>query len=589
MFSRVGAFLEAVPFKIFMKKLLALPAGCLLALALFADPPPGAAWLNRYDGPVHFTDSPTVLAVDPTGAVTVSGHSVDTNSITSAATLRYDAAGNLLWETRLGNDEVHFWQPKGLEIDSNGQVVMITLGEPNGNQSQARGVRFSPGGSVTWQAVLANISEPTGVALDSTNNAYFLYRVFDFEENSSFRLESRDPADGVRWNSLVTQIGFMYSVISTPLDDIFALGFESFPGPALIERYDTAGAHISFSTNTLINPLAIAADSSGNIYLAAKSSFTTNAVAKLTRDFHIEWTVNIPGSGSRGMEPTAFAVDAIGNSYLAGKALVSGQGYNFRTVKISPSGFLLWSKDFDGAAHMSDEVTAIAVDDAGGVYVTGSSQAADGFKDFATVKFDANGNRLWALTYDGPAGEDDIPSVIRVTAAHEAVVAGSSVGIGTFEDYAVIKYLPLEDKRFLSVDVAGEGDVEKDPEKAFYEPGDMVTLTAVPRTNQAFLRWSGGIQSTNPVVSVTLSSNIVALAQFTPAALLSFGCSGAECLTNLTLNLTGERFARYEVQTSTNLVQWTPLTIVTNQNNVEPVGPIVPSAAQTFYRAVLLP
>ena len=64
--------------------------------------------------------------------------------------------------------------------------------------------------------------------------------------------------------------------------------------------------------------------------------------------------------------------------------------------------------DARGAARYDnggpDIATTIAVDNAGNVYVTGMSDDAlsgpSTTYDFATIKYDSNGNQLWIQRYD---------------------------------------------------------------------------------------------------------------------------------------------------------------------------------------------
>ena len=73
-----------------------------------------------------------------------------------------------------------------------------------------------------------------------------------------------------------------------------------------------------------------------------------------------------------------------------------------------------------------------------------TEQGSDTVYDYATIKYDTNGNQLWVARYDGqPAGRTykaDIPRAIAIDGAGNAFVTGYTYGIDNYRDYATIKY-----------------------------------------------------------------------------------------------------------------------------------------------------
>ncbi|MFP4002117.1 MAG: InlB B-repeat-containing protein, partial [Thermoplasmata archaeon] len=62
----------------------------------------------------------------------------------------------------------------------------------------------------------------------------------------------------------------------------------------------------------------------------------------------------------------------------------------------------------------------------------------------------------------------------------------------------------------LDVDIEGEGTVDMDPEKEYYEPGTEVTLTADPDSDWAFVEWSGDVpegDEENDALTVTIDED----------------------------------------------------------------------------------
>src|SRR6476659_5702210 len=97
-------------------------------------------------------------------------------------------------------------------------------------------------------------------------------------------------------------------------------------------------------------------------------------------------TYNSPENGSDA--PTAMVVDGNGNTYVSGRSVDAETGTVYATIKYDAAGNKRWVKTISGANEFGG--TAMAVDASGNVYVTGSvSGNATGF-DFATIKCDTN-------------------------------------------------------------------------------------------------------------------------------------------------------------------------------------------------------
>lgn len=151
------------------------------------------------------------------------------------------------------------------------------------------------------------------------------------------------------------------------------------------------------------------------------------------------------------------AVDSAGNVYLVGAASTTSQGLNFVTVKLSPTGQVLWTAEFDGAAHGDDTARSVDIDAQGDVYVTGSSINARGDTDIVVIRYTSSGalSAGWAAgsgqsrgirIYDGPAQSYDTGVKVKVDANGFVFVLGSSVGSGTFSDIVLLKYNQLGDR-----------------------------------------------------------------------------------------------------------------------------------------------
>ena len=155
-----------------------------------------------------------------------------------------------------------------------------------------------------------------------------------------------------------------------------------------------------------------------------------------------QWVATYNGSGDFNDRYTCVTTDGSGNIYLGGSTTNPGSNRDYLIVKMNSSGVLQWNKQFKGAAEGADEVTAIAIDGSGNVYVTGFAKGDNTSEDYLTVKMNSNGDSLWAHVYDF-AGEYDQANSIFVDLVGNVYVTGQSDRDSSFiinDDYATIKY-----------------------------------------------------------------------------------------------------------------------------------------------------
>ena len=142
------------------------------------------------------------------------------------------------------------------------------------------------------------------------------------------------------------------------------------------------------------------------------------------------------------------ALDASGCVYVTGKSEGPDAGFNYLTIKYDAYGHEIWRAQYDGPAHQDDDPSAIAVDPAGNVYVTGQSMGIENDTlvsyDYATVKYNPAGQQQWVARYSFIPGLPDQAVAIAVDAGGSVYVTGKNVNSAHpwLSDIVTIKYDP---------------------------------------------------------------------------------------------------------------------------------------------------
>jgi len=199
--------------------------------------------------------------------------------------------------------------------------------------------------------------------------------------------------------------------------------------------------------------LAIAVDGSGNVYVTGTSN-DDYVTVKYKSNGDTAWVRRFNGTGNGNDSASAIAVDASGYVYVTGSSPGSGTSFDYATIRYNPNGDTAWVRRYNGTGNGNEEASAIAVDGSGNVYVTGYSYAGGTGADYVTIKYYPNGDTAWVRRYNGPGNGTDATKAIAVDISGQVYVTGGSVGRWTDYDYATIKYV-----QFLRGDADHDGIV----------------------------------------------------------------------------------------------------------------------------------
>jgi hypothetical protein len=257
-----------------------------------------------------------------------------------------------------------------------------------------------------------------------------------------------------------------------------------------VQRYDgpAPGNDLDFARG-------LALDANGNVYVTGASKSTSTNVDYLTlkydTDGNLLWEAR---RDSGGIEDGGYAVttDSSGYVYVTGR-----YDRDWGTIKYDADGNELWLAVYESPTLTGDGKAgiAIAVDGCGNVHVTGSAGQGSNLADYATLKYDADGNELWAVHYD-QSGGDDRAAGLALDGAGNVYVTGSSRTSDGGVSAATIKYGPdgteqwvarftdegLAGASAIAVDAAGQVNITGASQ--VHSGVDMVTVRYNPDGSQ---------------------------------------------------------------------------------------------------------
>ncbi len=421
---------------------------------------PKMVWIARYNGPGNYYDNARAIAVGPKGNVYVTGDSYGSGTGRDYATVKYDGDGNEVWAVRYsgpGDYPDYAW---AIAVDPKGNVYVT--GDSYGSESgyDYATVKYDGDGNEVWVARYNGPGDYTdfarAIAVDSKGNVYVTglsYRNGVTYDYATVKYD-RDGNEvwAARYNGPGNDYDYARAIAVDPKGNVYVTGDSYGSGTGFdyaTVKYDGDGNEVwavrySGSGNNDDRARAIAVDPFGNVYVTGNSygsgTGSDYATVKYDRDGNEVWAARYSGPGDYPDYAWAIAVDPKGNVYVTGNSYGSGTGSDYATVRYDGDGNEVWAARYSGPGNNDDRADAIAVDPFGNVYVTGYSYGGGIRRDYATVKYDGDGNEVWVARYNGPGNNYDYARAIAVDSFGNVYVTGASYGSGKGSDYATIKY-----------------------------------------------------------------------------------------------------------------------------------------------------
>jgi hypothetical protein len=408
------------------------------------------AWLWAKSAGGTNSDWPYSVAVDALGDVYMAGSfnspTVTFGSITLTNTgstdlflAKYDANGNVLWAKSAGGADVDWME--SMVVDASGNTYItgyyksptLTFGSTtlsNTGYYDMFIVKYDVNGSVLWakSAIDGGDDRAVSNAVDAIGNTYVL---------GYFQGHTLTFGSTTLTNSDSTCVG----------RDLFLAKYDV-NGNVLWAK-SAGGSESEEMTSIAVDALGNSsiAGISGSSTLTLDSITLTNPlafIAKYDTDGNVLWA---KGEGEMLGLGKSVAVDALGNTYMAGFFGTSTVTFGSTTltntnigycdmfiVKYDVNGNVLWAKSAGGTYE--DMARCVTVDASGNTYITGDYKSSIltfgsttltnmsiGYYDMFIVKYDVNGNVLWAKS--AGSTNSDVGFSVALNNVGSIYVAGS--------------------------------------------------------------------------------------------------------------------------------------------------------------------
>lgn len=374
-------------------------------------------WEKHYQGSGDNSDRFNKIISDGSGNVIAVGYSIKPGNYRDFFTVKLDSNGDTLWwRTKngkaSGDDEATL-----VSVDLAGNIYVAGYSDGGKSQDDIYLLKYNSSGLLLWDTTWNSPSfmddVPNDMAIDGNGNIFIC---------------------GIAEPDTVT--GSM---------DYITLKYA--PNGALLWQ-------VQYSRNGVVSgkdeAAALALDNNGDCYVTGRSSNGSDddmITFKYNGSNGAVLFTQIYNSGSGDDRGVDVVVDNNGDFIVTGRS-DNGNNQDFRTIKYSNAGGILWSKFYNGPANQNDRPVKIAVNAANDVYVTGegdvdNSSAID--YDYVLVKYNSAGTSQWVQRI-GSNAENDTPSDIAIDFSGNIVITGkadmNTNPLITNNDFMTVKYTP---------------------------------------------------------------------------------------------------------------------------------------------------
>jgi hypothetical protein len=440
---------------------------CVPGAIAFAGPPQ-IDWEAAYNGPDSYWESVNDATVRD-GSLYVAGFA--TVSFTRAfITIQYAPDGTEAWSRIYEGFVGHASEgdaASAITVDPSGNVYVTGYSVESLDESpdvlfaDAATLKYSPKGELLWERRFRGSGgnvQPSAILLDpqgflyvsggSWVNGGFDVFLLKYDSDGNLLWSRNRGQPGVRWDTA-------FAMDLDPNGNIILGGYTQ---PDLLNDLDVYvlkyGADGSFhwdwslaGISNVEEVIDLTVDADGNTYALAQyappGNYTSLLTVKLSPSGALLWS-DVHSGQSTGDYAGGIELSPDGNIFSAGAAWENGSQNAMTLIKYGPSGQRLWLRSERGG-YYSAECNDLAVDAEGAAYLTGYAFNDSEDMQYLTIKYDGSGNLLWTAPWIAMEGRTDIGYQVRVGDDQRVYVVGDAWrGFARYFDITSVVYAQNE-------------------------------------------------------------------------------------------------------------------------------------------------
>ena len=413
-------------------------------------------WASIYNDPSNSNDAAQLIASDIAGNIYVTGSSWNTELNRDITTIKYNSSGVLQWAQRYNAPGDGIDDPTSLAVDPSGNVYVAGVSDGIGSGQDFITIKYNTFGVQEWvqrfngsgnnndiaKSICINSSGNICVTGSSTANSYVEIVTLQYNPAGNLIWLSRYNGSGIK-------NAYVFNITSDNADNIYVAGGVDGDSAGRTDyaviKYNSSGVQQWVQTYTgpypgfnLAYHIKVV---QGNVYVTGVSNgpgISDYATVKYNSAGVRQWVQRYNGNQNQDDQVTGLAVDNSGNVYVTGYSFRGNERSDYATLKYNSNGEVQWLRIYKGPADLYDYAYGIALDNAGNIYVTGQSDGISSSRDCATIKYDPDGNEKWIQRYNGPANNFDGAQAILTDNNGNVYVTGMTWG--NQNDFVTIKY-----------------------------------------------------------------------------------------------------------------------------------------------------